>query len=90
MKKEKLLNLFEAVGIKEAAENELQEVTQAVADECGVGIDEVKQSTRIDIGEILSEIARANENLFTDEELDACVVFFSSPVRKIIERKLMG
>lgn len=74
MQKDRLLSLFELLNFRQYIEN-LTEVNASIN---GLDVEEVKKSVGID--NLLAEVAASREGYFTDEELDALINFYTSPV----------
>lgn len=86
MQKDKLLKVLELLEAEKQLEENLESFLAAIAQDNGVDVNDLKQT--VNISGVVSDLADANEGYFTDDELDAFIAFFSSPLGTSILQKL--
>lgn len=86
MKAQKMLKLLELMKLKEQMSEFLNELLCEISAAESIAISELEKA--IDVDEIFLELAKENKDVFTEEELDAQIAFFSSSVGKSIVQKV--
>lgn len=82
MQKEKLLKFFELIAFDNNTKNHLDELLADVAQANSIDINELRQA--VDVDEILCQVADEVEGFFTDDELDALIAFYATPIGQSI------